>query len=55
MNVLIIGFGTAGKFYFNLLKNNKNIAKIFVCDDVILPKDPKIFKISFDINLIKKK
>lgn len=54
MNVLIIGFGTAGKFYFNLLKNNKNIAKIFVCDDVILPKDPKIFKISFEINLIKK-
>ncbi len=32
MNILIIGFGTAGKYYFNLLKNNKNIKNIFISD-----------------------
>ena len=54
MNVLIVGFGIAGKFYFNLLKNKKNIKKIFVCDNINLPKHPKLQKIPFDINKIKK-
>jgi len=33
MNVLIIGFGSAGKYYFELLKNNKKIKKIFIYDE----------------------
>ena len=37
MNILIIGFGTAGKHYFDLLKKSKNINKIYILDDLKLP------------------
>ena len=33
MNVLIIGFGSAGKYYYELLKNNKKVKKIFIYDE----------------------
>ena len=32
MNVLIIGFGAAGKYYYQLLKKNKKVKKIFIYD-----------------------
>ena len=34
MNILIIGFGSAGKYYFDLLKKNKKIKKIFIYDEI---------------------
>jgi len=46
MNVLIIGFGTAGKHYFDLLKKNKNVKNIYVLDDAKLPKNKKYFQVS---------
>ena len=33
MNIVIVGFGTAGKYYFNILKKNKNIKKIFIIEE----------------------
>ncbi len=52
MNVLIIGFGAAGKHYYNLLKNFSFIKNIYVCNDVELPKLKKIKKFEFNrINL----
>lgn len=33
MNIVIVGFGTAGKYYFNILKKNKDIKKIFIIDE----------------------
>jgi UDP-N-acetyl-2-amino-2-deoxyglucuronate dehydrogenase len=32
MNILIIGYGAVGRFYFNLLKKNKKIKNIFIFD-----------------------
>jgi len=32
MNIVIVGFGTAGKYYFNILKKKKNINKIFIIE-----------------------
>ena len=56
MNVLIIGFGTAGKHYFDLLKKNKNVKNIYVLDDAKLPKNKKYFQVSkkkFKIKIYK--
>jgi UDP-N-acetyl-2-amino-2-deoxyglucuronate dehydrogenase len=47
MNIVIVGFGTAGKNYFNLLKL-KNRFKIFIVDKLLLPKSEKFTQISFD-------
>ena len=33
MNILIIGFGSAGKYYFKILKRNKDVKKIFIYDE----------------------
>jgi UDP-N-acetyl-2-amino-2-deoxyglucuronate dehydrogenase len=46
MNVLIIGFGTAGKHYFDLLKKNKNVRNIYILDDVKLSKNKKYLQVS---------
>ncbi len=46
MNIVIVGFGTAGKHYFNLLKSKKKF-KIFVLDKLLLPKSEKFKQISF--------
>jgi predicted dehydrogenase len=51
MNIVIVGFGTAGKHYLNLLKTKKKI-KIFVIDKISLPQSDKFKQISFE--LIKK-
>lgn len=55
MNILIIGFGTVGKFYFDILSKNKNIEKIFICNDKKLPKNKKYYQINFDLKKIKEK
>tara|TARA_B100001093_G_scaffold496161_1_gene541469 strand:- start:6710 stop:7729 length:1020 start_codon:yes stop_codon:yes gene_type:complete len=47
MNIVIVGFGTAGKHYFNLLKSRKKF-KIFVIDKLSLPLSDKFKQISFD-------
>ena len=33
MNIAIVGFGTAGKHYFNILKKNDKINKIYIIND----------------------
>ena len=38
MNVLIIGFGVVGKYYFKYLKKNKNVKNIFIYNNFKLPK-----------------
>ena len=47
MNVLIIGFGTAGRYYLKILKSFKQIKKIFIVDDLKLPKSKKYIQIQF--------
>ena len=32
MNIAIVGFGAAGKYYLEILKKNRNVKKIFVID-----------------------
>ena len=39
MNLAIVGFGTAGKYYLEILKNNKKIKNIFVIEEKKLVKD----------------
>ena len=46
MNILIIGFGTAGKHYFDLLKKSKNINKIYILDDLKQPINKNYIQIS---------
>ena len=53
MNVLIIGFGVAGKYYLEILKNDKKIKKIYVFDKYKIKKNKYIKQIDFNINLIK--
>ena len=55
MNILIIGFGTVGKHYFNILKRNKKVKNIFICDKQTIPNNYKNFQIKFDIEIIKQK
>ena len=33
MNIVIVGFGSAGKFYLEILKNFKNINKVYIIDE----------------------
>ena len=44
MNVLIIGFGTAGKYYYQLLKKKKVKKKFFIYDSYVNKKKNKINK-----------
>ena len=54
MNVLIIGFGAAGKFYFDLLKKDIKIKKIYITDNIRLPLNKKYTgPLSSFINLLK--
>jgi UDP-N-acetyl-2-amino-2-deoxyglucuronate dehydrogenase len=48
MNVLIIGFGAAGRFYFDLLKKDKKIKKIYVNDKIKLPLNKKYTQIKIE-------
>ena len=54
MNVLIIGFGTAGRYYLKILKSFKKIKKIFIVDDLKLPKSKKYIQIQFNSKELKK-
>ncbi len=54
MNVLIVGFGVAGKHYFEILKKDKKIKKIYIFDKYRIKKNKHITQIDFNINLIKK-
>lgn len=54
MNILIVGFGTAGKYYFNLLKKFSKINKIFVSDIKKIKKSHEYKIINFEISEIKK-
>ncbi len=53
MNIAIVGFGTAGKHYFNILKSNKKINKIFVINDKKIKKNRFFQQIS--LKMIKYK
>ena len=55
MNILIVGFGTVGRYYFDILKKNKLIKKIYICNDYKLPLNSRYNQISFNINIINKK
>ena len=52
MNIAIVGFGAAGKYYLEILKKNKNVKKIFVIDKnkILLQKN----FIQIDIKTIQK-
>ena len=54
MNVLIVGFGVAGKYYLEILKKDKKIKKIYIFDKYRIKKNKYIKQIDFNINLIKK-
>jgi len=56
MNIIIIGFGSAGKYYFEILKKNKRIKKIFIYDENKKTVNKNLF-LDFKIkdNLIKNK
>ena len=54
MNILIVGFGTAGKYYFNLLKKFSKINKIFVSDIKKIKKSHEYKIINFEISEINK-
>ena len=54
MNILIIGFGTAGKFYFNNLQKIKKTKKIYVYDPKIEINNPQIIKMNFNEKELKR-
>tara|TARA_B100001063_G_C16747634_1_gene548445 strand:+ start:1003 stop:2013 length:1011 start_codon:yes stop_codon:yes gene_type:complete len=54
MNILIIGFGVVGKYYFKYLKKNKSIKNIFIYNDFKLPKNSNYKQIDFDLVKIKR-
>lgn len=47
MNIVIIGAGTAGKYYLDILKKNNLIKKIFIVDSVKLIKSKSYRQIKF--------
>lgn len=53
MNVLIIGFGAAGKYYYELLKNFNFVKNIYISDNIELPKFKKIKKFKFNKENLK--
>lgn len=54
MNILIIGFGTAGKFYFENLKKIKKVKKIYVHDTRIKINNSQIIKMNFNQRELKR-
>ena len=48
MNVLIIGFGTAGRHYFKILEKDKKVKKIYIIESRKLSYNKKYFQINFD-------
>ena len=52
MKIVIVGFGTAGKHYLNLIKSKKK-AELFITDKIKLPASKKYKQISFN-DIIKK-
>lgn len=46
MKIVIVGFGVAGKHYFNLIKSKKK-TDLYVIDNITLPKSNKFQQISF--------
>ena len=54
MNILIIGYGTAGKFYMSLLQRISYIKNIYVFDPAKKIINGKKFFSKFDLNKIKK-
>jgi len=54
MNILIVGFGVAGKHYFDILKKNKKIKEIFIFEKNSLDKKENLNQIDFNIQIIKK-
>ncbi len=55
MNILIIGFGVVGKYYLKYLIKNNKVNKIFIVNDLKLPKNNIFTQIEFDLNEIKNK
>ena len=61
MNIIIVGFGNIGKHYLEILKNFKDIKKIFIIDKIkikFLPKnciqlDEKSLKIQLMISIMQ--
>ena len=53
MNILIIGFGNVGKYYFEILSKNKKVKKIFICNDKKLPNNKRYTQIAFNLKKIK--
>ncbi len=53
MNILIIGYGVVGKYYLKYLIKDKRVNKIFVINDIELPKNKNFSQIKFDLNDIK--
>ena len=54
MNILIIGYGTAGKFYMNVLQRCSHVKKIYVFDPAKKKINSRIFLSKFDLNKVKK-
>ncbi len=54
MNVLIIGFGTAGKYYLNILRSFSKAKKVFIVDKVVHPRSSYYKQISFNSKELKK-
>ena len=46
MNILIIGYGVVGKYYLKYLIKDKRVNKIFVINDIELPKNKNFLKLS---------
>ena len=46
-NIVIVGFGNAGKHYFDIVKNNKTIKKIYIIENKISTEFKK-YQISLD-------
>ena len=53
MNVAIVGLGTAGKYYLDILKKNTKVKNIFVIDKIKIKKNNFFYQTN--INEIKKK
>ena len=47
MKIVIVGFGTAGKYYLNILKNYKIIKKIYILNDKKIKKTNLYEQINF--------
>jgi len=55
MNVLIVGFGTAGKFYLEILREFKSVNKIYIFDKNKIKKSNLYETVNFDASEISKR